>query len=62
MGAGGVLEAPDLVVLGEHVADRVEHEVGEPVGPPGAYLRHVAHGHLNPFSTRLLAHPVNHVL
>ena len=33
---GGVLEASDLVVLCEEIADRVEDEVHEPVGAAGA--------------------------
>ena len=59
---GGVLEAADLVVLGEQVADGVEHQVDEPIGAPGADPGHVAHGHLHLVAAWLLAHPVNHVL
>ena len=59
---GGVLEAADLVVLGEQVPDGVEHQVDQPIGVTGGGRGHVAHGHLHLVAARLLAHPVDHVL
>jgi hypothetical protein len=53
---------PDLVVLGEQIADGVVDEVDQPVGASGRDAGHVAHGHLEVVAVRLLAHPVNHVL
>jgi PhnB protein len=56
---GGVLEAADLVVLGEQVPDGVEHQVDQPVAAPGGDTGHVAHGHLDVVAAPLLAHPVS---
>ena len=59
---GGVLEASDLVVLREQIADRVEDQVDEAVPPSGADAGHVADGHLDVRAARLVAHAVDHVL
>src|SRR5262249_19335153 len=59
--AGGVLEAADLVVLGEQVADGVVDEVDQPVAPPGGGPGHVAGCHLDGVAAGLFAHPVYHV-
>jgi len=59
--AGGVLEAANLVVLRQQIADRVVDQVDQPVGAPGTDARHVTHGDLDRVPVRLLAHPVNHV-
>jgi hypothetical protein len=60
--AGGVGEAADLAVLGDHVADRVVDQVDQPVRTAGAGAGHVAHPDLDVLAARLLAQAVDHVL
>ena len=59
--AGGVGEAADLAVLGDHVADRVVHQVDQPVRAAGADAGHVAHPDLDVLAAGLLPQAVDHV-
>src|SRR5262249_10126112 len=59
---GGVLEAADLVVLGEQIADRVVDEVDQAVAAAGTGAGHVADDYIDGGAAGLFTHPVHHVL